>query len=167
MSGAAPAFVALTRGGAELARRLAARMPGAEVHGLAGRTEGADVRFDETLAHLRELFAAGRPIVGVCAAGGEGDLTVPLVVRLEGPNVETGREIREGSGLPIITAGDLDRIEPGPAPAVVVEVFEAAVAGPQHERRPDPLLDLQVDRARVGGGERRVIDRLRTAVAVG
>ena len=34
-------------------------------------------------------------------------LQVPLVVRLEGTNVELGREILEKSGLPIITATTL------------------------------------------------------------
>jgi len=45
---------------------------------------------------------------GVCAAVKEVDLKVPLVVRLEGTNVEKGRAILNDSGLPIITAGDLD-----------------------------------------------------------
>ena len=45
---------------------------------------------------------------GICAAVGEIELAVPLVVRLEGTNVEKGRRILEESGLPIITAGDLD-----------------------------------------------------------
>eukprot|EP00955_Chlamydomonas_euryale_P056309 356376-Chlamydomonas_euryale.AAC.6 len=35
-------------------------------------------------------------------------VTVPLVVRLEGTNVEKGREILTTSGLTIITAADLD-----------------------------------------------------------
>ena len=35
-------------------------------------------------------------------------LTVPLVVRLEGTNVEKGRELLGASGLPIIAAKDLD-----------------------------------------------------------
>ncbi len=65
----APVFVALTRDGLALARRLAAALPGAEVHGLAGRAEGADTSFEKTAPHLRELFQAGRPILGVCAAG--------------------------------------------------------------------------------------------------
>ncbi len=65
----APVFVALTRAGVDLARRLAAGFEGAEVHGLAGRTEGADRAFDETAEHLRDLFRAGRPIVGFSAAG--------------------------------------------------------------------------------------------------
>ena len=38
----------------------------------------------------------------------EDPMTVPLVVRLEGTNVEQGREILANSGLPIIPGGDLD-----------------------------------------------------------
>ena len=45
---------------------------------------------------------------GVIAAVKEIDLRVPLVVRLEGTNVELGKKMLEESGLPIITASDLD-----------------------------------------------------------
>ncbi|MDE0895419.1 MAG: ADP-forming succinate--CoA ligase subunit beta [Planctomycetota bacterium] len=45
---------------------------------------------------------------GVIAAVGEIELNVPLVVRLEGTNVEIGKKMLEESGLPIITASDLD-----------------------------------------------------------
>ncbi len=45
---------------------------------------------------------------GLCAAVPESDLHVPLVVRLEGTNVKRGREILAESGLPLITATDLD-----------------------------------------------------------
>jgi succinyl-CoA synthetase beta subunit len=45
---------------------------------------------------------------GICAGVKLVELDVPLVVRLEGTNVEKGRSILEESGLPIITAGDLD-----------------------------------------------------------
>ena len=45
---------------------------------------------------------------GVIAAVKEVQLGVPLVVRLEGTNVEKGKELLEQSGLPIITASDLD-----------------------------------------------------------
>jgi len=44
-------------------------------------------------------------IVEACAATG---LKLPLVVRLEGTNVEEGRSILANSGLPIINASDLD-----------------------------------------------------------
>lgn len=63
------ALVALTASGLARANALKAVLPAAETHGLRGRAEGADVTFVETAAHLRALFAAGRPIVGVCAAG--------------------------------------------------------------------------------------------------
>lgn len=35
-------------------------------------------------------------------------LQVPLIVRLEGTNVERGKEILKSSGMDIITADDLD-----------------------------------------------------------
>ena len=44
---------------------------------------------------------------GVVAAAREVNLTVPLVVRLEGTNVELGKQILAGSGLSIIPADDL------------------------------------------------------------
>jgi succinyl-CoA synthetase beta subunit len=45
---------------------------------------------------------------GVIEAVKQIDLKVPLVVRLEGTNVEKGRELLAGSKLPIIPATDLD-----------------------------------------------------------
>jgi len=45
---------------------------------------------------------------GVIAAVKEVHLGVPLVVRLEGTNVEKGKALLEKSGLPIVTASDLD-----------------------------------------------------------
>jgi len=45
---------------------------------------------------------------GIVAAAKELDLKVPLVVRLEGTNVEMGKKIMEDSGMTIITAADLD-----------------------------------------------------------
>ena len=45
---------------------------------------------------------------GVVAAAREVDLSVPLVVRLEGTNVETGKSILSESGLPILSADGLE-----------------------------------------------------------
>ena len=45
---------------------------------------------------------------GVVDAAKEVDLTVPLVVRLEGTNVQRGRAILEESDIPLITATSLD-----------------------------------------------------------
>ena len=36
------------------------------------------------------------------------ELEIPLIVRLEGTNVEEGKQILEQSGIPIITASSLD-----------------------------------------------------------
>lgn len=65
----APVFVTLTGTGEALARKLAAGIAGAEVHGLADRTNAPDVPFRDTMAHIAGLFAEGRPIIGICAAG--------------------------------------------------------------------------------------------------
>ncbi|MFL9826169.1 ADP-forming succinate--CoA ligase subunit beta [Rhodoplanes sp. SY1] len=45
---------------------------------------------------------------GVCAAVKEVGLAVPLVVRLEGTNVELGKKIIADSGLNVVSADDLD-----------------------------------------------------------
>jgi succinyl-CoA synthetase beta subunit len=44
---------------------------------------------------------------GIVAAAKEVSLSVPLVVRLEGTNVQQGKDILANSGLPIIAANDL------------------------------------------------------------
>ena len=44
---------------------------------------------------------------GIVAAAKEVNLSVPLVVRLEGTNVEAGKHILANSGLPIVAANDL------------------------------------------------------------
>ena len=59
---------------------------------------------------------------GVVAAAREVSLHVPLVVRLAGTNVELGKQIMADSGLPIISADDLDDA----AEKVVKAVKEAA-----------------------------------------
>ncbi len=60
---------------------------------------------------------------GVIAAAKEVDLSVPLVVRLEGTNVEQGKEILGNSGLPIIAADNL-----ADAAEKVVEATRQALA---------------------------------------
>lgn len=63
------ALVALTEAGAALARRIQEHLPGALIHGLEGRVASPDVAFTSAATHLQHLFAAGHPIVGICAAG--------------------------------------------------------------------------------------------------
>ncbi|MFN7710170.1 MAG: ADP-forming succinate--CoA ligase subunit beta [Holosporales bacterium] len=59
---------------------------------------------------------------GIVAAAKDVGINVPLVVRLEGTNVDLGKKILAGSGLPIITADDLGDA----AQKVVQAVKEAA-----------------------------------------
>ena len=59
---------------------------------------------------------------GIIAAAREVNLSVPLVVRLEGTNVEEGKAILARSGLPIIAANDLGDA----ARKIVARVKEAA-----------------------------------------
>ncbi|WP_419826750.1 ADP-forming succinate--CoA ligase subunit beta [Sphingomonas sp.] len=59
---------------------------------------------------------------GIIAAAKEVNLQVPLVVRLEGTNVERGKEILAGSGLRIVPADDLGDA----ARKIVAEVKQAA-----------------------------------------
>jgi succinyl-CoA synthetase beta subunit len=58
----------------------------------------------------------------VVAAAKEVNLQVPLVVRLEGTNVEQGKQILATSGLPIVPADDLGDA----AKKIVAQVKKAA-----------------------------------------
>ena len=124
------AVVALTPEGGVLARRIAAALDGAEVHGLRGRAGDADAWFSETTRQIRGLFEAGRPVVGVCAAGilirsvapalankreeppvvavsDDGAFAVPLLGGHRG-GVELARRIADaiGATAAVTTAGD-------------------------------------------------------------
>ena len=59
---------------------------------------------------------------GIVAAAKEVNLGVPLVVRLEGTNVQQGKDILANSGLPIVAANDLGDA----AQKIVAEVRRAA-----------------------------------------
>jgi succinyl-CoA synthetase beta subunit len=59
---------------------------------------------------------------GIVAAAKEVNLSVPLVVRLEGTNVQQGKDILANSGLPIVAANDLGDA----AKKIVAEVRKAA-----------------------------------------
>ena len=124
------AVVALTGSAGGLARRIATALDAAEVHGLQGRVADADQFFSETIPHLRALFAAGRPIAGICAAGilvravapilgdkrveppvvavsDDGAFAVPLLGGHQG-GVELARRIADVAGgvAAVTTAGD-------------------------------------------------------------
>ena len=63
-----PVILCLNRAGEPLAHRLAGRLQ-LPVHGRKGRVARADLFFANALDHARDLFAAGIPVIGVCAAG--------------------------------------------------------------------------------------------------
>ncbi|MGH1369661.1 MAG: precorrin-3B C(17)-methyltransferase [Maritimibacter sp.] len=125
-----PVVIALNRSGEATARRIAGLL-GAPLHGRENRTSGADVTFANALDHIRDLFAAGTPIIGVCASGiliravapllvdkrseppvlsvsDDGSVVIPLLGGHRGAN-RFSREIADefGASAAVTTAGDL------------------------------------------------------------
>ena len=64
-----PAIVVLGNGSLAIARKIQQVYPGALIHGLAERVEGADRIYHEFGATLRELYQQDTPIIALCAAG--------------------------------------------------------------------------------------------------
>ncbi|NBB47318.1 precorrin-3B C(17)-methyltransferase [Rhizobium sp. CRIBSB] len=75
---ATPAVVILSASAAALGRIIAQEI-GGELHGAASRVAEADVRFASAKDHIQTLFADGRPIVAVMAAGALIRLLAPLL----------------------------------------------------------------------------------------
>ncbi|HLI20393.1 MAG TPA: precorrin-3B C(17)-methyltransferase [Stellaceae bacterium] len=63
------AIIVLGASALPLARRLKALLPGAQIHAPDARALDGDIRFARATPHLRQLFAASTPIVGLCASG--------------------------------------------------------------------------------------------------
>ncbi|MGY2340676.1 precorrin-3B C(17)-methyltransferase [Pseudomonas sp. SDO5532_S415] len=64
-----PAIVILGNGSLATARNIQKRYPGALIHGLVERVDGADRDYHEFGATLRELYQRDTPIIALCAAG--------------------------------------------------------------------------------------------------
>jgi cobalt-precorrin 5A hydrolase/precorrin-3B C17-methyltransferase len=64
-----PAIVILGSSSLKLAEKIRAALGEAEIHGLAARGGDTDASFTEAMPHIAALFAEGRPIIGICAAG--------------------------------------------------------------------------------------------------
>jgi cobalt-precorrin 5A hydrolase / precorrin-3B C17-methyltransferase len=64
-----PAIVILGAASLPVARQIQTALPGSIVYGLASRTQSVDVPYEDFGATLRELFQAGTPLLGICAAG--------------------------------------------------------------------------------------------------
>ena len=126
-----PAIVILGQGSLATARKIQQVYPGALIHGLAARVEGADQSYSEFGATLRQLYQQGTPLIALCAAGivirtlaplllekGEepavlavaedGSAVVPLLGGLGGVNV-MARDIAAALGVSaaITTSGEL------------------------------------------------------------
>ncbi|MGR3660039.1 MAG: precorrin-3B C(17)-methyltransferase [Paracoccaceae bacterium] len=125
-----PVVVVLSRSGEDVAHKVAAVL-GAVVHGREGRVARADAFFGDVLEHVRGLFAAGVPVVGVCASGiliravaplladkrreppvisvaDDGSVVVPLLGGHRGAN-RLARDVADALGgvAAVTTAGDV------------------------------------------------------------
>ena len=125
------AIVILGPSGAALGRRVRDLLPGASLHGPSAVPGVWDETYDRAMPHLAELFAAGRPIVGLCASGiliralapliddkraeppvvalaEDGSVAVPLLGGHHGANA-LARALADALGCvaAITTAGDL------------------------------------------------------------
>jgi cobalt-precorrin 5A hydrolase/precorrin-3B C17-methyltransferase len=126
-----PAIVILGNGSLATARKIQQVYPGALIHGLAERVEGADRVYHEFGATMREFYQQDTPIIALCAAGivirtlaplllekgaeppvlavaEDGSAVVPLLGGLGGVNV-MAREIAAGLEISaaITTSGEL------------------------------------------------------------
>jgi cobalt-precorrin 5A hydrolase/precorrin-3B C17-methyltransferase len=125
------AIVVLGPSAAALGRRICGLLPDARLHGPRASAGDWDEAYDQAVPHLGALFAAGRPIVGICASGiliralarylddkrveppvvavaEDGSVAVPLLGGHHGAN-QIARALAEALGgvAAITTAGDL------------------------------------------------------------
>ena len=131
MTQSTPAIVILGQASLATARRIQQVYPAAQIHGLAGRVEGADQVYQAFGETLRELYQQDTPIIALCAAGivirtlaplllekgtepavlavaEDGSAVVPLLGGLGGVNV-MARDIAAGLQVTaaITTSGEL------------------------------------------------------------
>lgn len=131
MTQSTPAIVILGQGSLATARRIQQVYPAAQIHGLAGRVEGAECTYQEFGTTLRALYQQDTPIIALCAAGivirtlaplllekgaepavlavaEDGSAVVPLLGGLGGVNV-MARDIAAGLQVAaaITTSGEL------------------------------------------------------------
>ena len=126
-AGLAMATMDLTQAPRERARELSGRGGKRDARAGDRRVQDHPVRSEregDPGQHLRRDHALRRRGRGVSAAAREVDLSVPLVVRLEGTNVEIGKSILADSGLPILSADGLED-----AARKVVDAVRARASG--------------------------------------
>ncbi len=88
------AIIALGPSAMPLAQRIKSLLPRAEIHAPGARNLDADIAFEQFSVALRALFAAGRPIIGICASGILVRSLAPLVAekRTEPPLVAVAED---------------------------------------------------------------------------
>jgi cobalt-precorrin 5A hydrolase/precorrin-3B C17-methyltransferase len=125
------AIVALGSSAVPIARQLRTALAGAELHGPRGDPGDWDESYDRLMPHIARLFAAGRPILGLCASGiliraiapllgakedepavvavaEDGSVAVPLIGGHRGANALARVVARlTGAVAAVTTAGDL------------------------------------------------------------
>merc|ERR1712238_578995 len=69
---------------------------------------GGSASVDQIKAAFEVITKCDVIAEGIIEASRSLDLKIPVVVRLEGTNVERGKKLLEDSGLALITADDLD-----------------------------------------------------------
>jgi cobalt-precorrin 5A hydrolase/precorrin-3B C17-methyltransferase len=124
-------IIALGRGGISIGQRLRSAIPGARLHGPHREPGDWDEQYDRAAPHIAALFAAGKPVIGICASGilirsiaplladkreeppvvavaEDGSVAVPLVGGHRGANA-LARAVAglTGGAAAITTAGDL------------------------------------------------------------
>jgi len=127
----ASAVIVLNQNSVVVGRKIISVLPGAKLYGLATRTTDVDISFENFGETLRDLFAQGTPLIGICAAGilirtiapllkdkgpeppvlavaEDGSAVVPLLGGLNGVN-DLARQISARLNVQpaITTAGDL------------------------------------------------------------
>ena len=133
------AVVVLGPGGGALGRRVCDLLPGAQLFGPRAHPGDWDDIYDRALPLLADLFAAGRPIVGLCASG--------ILIRAAGAAAR--RQARRAAG----GGGRRGRLGRG-----------AAAGRPSRRQRPCPRRSPRRCRSRLRRGDhhrRRPAARLR------
>ena len=175
------AVVVLGPSGADLGRRVRDLLPCARLHGPKGQGEW-DEAYDRAVPHFSALFAAGTPIVGLCASGiliravaplvadkqaeppvvavaEDGSAVVPLLGGHHGANALAGHLAQAlGGAAAITTAGDL-RLgitldEPPPGWRIANREMIKPVAAALLAGRPVALIDnVSASRSNRGPGK--------------
>ena len=80
---AGAAIIVLGPSGAALGRRVRDLLPGSRLYGPRASPGDWDETYDRVVSQIAELFAAGRPIIGLCASG--------ILIRAIGPSLDDKR----------------------------------------------------------------------------